>query len=66
MHGRIQDALAQVSRLLTNAHHHDAAKDAGCPQSWKDMKKVDFNLKAPMIALEEIVPTADLAPLADY
>eukprot|EP00959_Pyramimonas_sp_CCMP1952_P098009 2048391-Pyramimonas_sp.AAC.1 len=31
LHGRIEDALAQVSRLVTNAHHHDAAKAAGRP-----------------------------------
>eukprot|EP00959_Pyramimonas_sp_CCMP1952_P441190 9236419-Pyramimonas_sp.AAC.1 len=30
------------------------------------MEKADIKLKAPMIALEKIVPAAKLAPLADY
>eukprot|EP00959_Pyramimonas_sp_CCMP1952_P370791 7765633-Pyramimonas_sp.AAC.1 len=65
-HGEIEDAFLQVSGLVMNVHHHDAAKKAGCPQTWRDMERADFKLKAPMLVLEEIVPAASLASLATY
>eukprot|EP00959_Pyramimonas_sp_CCMP1952_P248399 5192192-Pyramimonas_sp.AAC.1 len=66
LHGRIEDALSQVSKLVTSAHHHDVAKKAGRPQNWRGMEIADFKLKAPMLLLDANAPSAHLVPLASF
>ncbi|CAK0900436.1 unnamed protein product, partial [Prorocentrum cordatum] len=66
LHGRIEAILPHISKLVAVAHHHPDAQAAGCPQTWSKMDRRDFQLKAPMLVLEKIVPAASLTPLGTH
>ena len=63
LHTRLEDLVRLVARLVQVAHHHDIAKEAGCPKNAQEFAEAEFPFQATMKVMEAFVTPADVSAI---
>jgi len=65
LHARLEDLVRLVARLVQVAHHHDIAKESGCPKNAQEFADAEFPLQATVKVMEAFITPAKVSVVKD-